>query len=67
MLLLGIMWDREGIVSTPSRDRAGSLRGSYPFAQVGVRNRAGIVPLWDAVARDREGIVGASPRDHVGS
>ena len=30
-------------------------------------NRAGIVALWDAVVRDREGIVSASSQDHMGS
>ena len=42
---------REGIVSASLRDRipfCGIVRdpgGSYPFAEVGVRYRAGIVPV----------------------
>ena len=53
------MRDREGIVSASLRDRMGSCKDrehpfagsrgivwrSYPFAEVGVGNRAGIMPL----------------------
>ena len=55
--------DREGIVRTPSRDRAGSC-GDRTHLQ---RLVCGIVRGSYAVVRDREGVVSASLRDRMGS
>ena len=50
------------------------MRGSYPFAEMSLRNRVGmqtgdvgITRARDDEAWDREGIVSAPPRDRVGS